>query len=74
MICCKQRWGSVGYKFDLKNNPELALERKRASNRAYYTRNRAKVLEAHKQWRKDNPGYDAQWLRDMRALRKEVEQ
>ena len=62
----------MAYKFNLKNNPELALERKRASNRAYYARNRAKVLAAHKQWRADNPGYDAQNMRDRRAQQKEV--
>ena len=58
----------MAYKFNLKNNPELALERKRASNRAYYARNRAKILAAHKQWRTDNPEYDAQWMKDKRTL------
>lgn len=58
----------MGYKFNLKNNPELARERKRAANRAYYARNRAKVLAAHKQWREQNPGYDAQFMRDKRML------
>lgn len=56
------------YKLNLKNNPELALERKRASNRAYYARNRAKILSKHKQWREQNPGYDAQYMRDKRML------
>ena len=58
----------MAYKFNLKNNPELALERKRASNRAYYARNRAKVLSRHREWRKNNPGYDAQFMRDKRAF------
>lgn len=58
----------MAYKFNLKNNPELALERKRASNRAYYARNRAKVLLRHKEWREKNPGYDAQFMRDKRAF------
>ena len=58
----------MAYKFNLKNNPELALERKRASNRAYYARNRVKVLSRHKEWRKKNPGYDAQFMRDKRTL------
>lgn len=56
------------YKLNLKNNPELALERKRAQNRAYYARNRAKILEKHKEWRKQNPDYDAQFMRDKRML------
>ena len=56
------------YKLNLKNNPELALERKRVQNRAYYARNRAKILSKHKQWREQNPGYDAQYMRDKRML------
>ena len=56
------------YKLNLKNNPDLARERKRASNRAYYARNRAKIREKHQQWRLDNPGYDAQWMRDKRGI------
>lgn len=58
----------MAYKLNLKNNPELALERKRAQNRAYYARNRAKILSKHKQWREQNPGYDAQFMRDKRML------
>lgn len=57
-------------KLNLKNNPELARERHRAQNRAYYARNRAKALSAHRQWRADNPGYDAQFMRDKRAEQK----
>ena len=56
----------MAYKFNLKNNPELAAERHRASNRAYYARNREKVLARHAEWRKQNPGYDAQFMRDKR--------
>ena len=59
----------MAYKYDLKNNPDVALERKRASNRAYYQRNRAKILAAHKVWREQNPGYDAQFMRDKRELK-----
>lgn len=58
----------MAYKLNLKNNPELARERKNAQNRAWYTRNRAKVLAAHKAWRENNPGYDAQYMRDTREL------
>ncbi len=55
-------------KFDLKNNPELAKERKNAQNRAYYARHREQIKNAHKQWRMDNPGYDAQWMKDKRTI------
>lgn len=53
---------------NLKNNPELALERKRAQNRAYYARNKKKIMAAHQQWRLNNPGYDAQWMKDKRTI------
>lgn len=56
------------YKLNLKNNPDLARERKNAQNRAWYARNRAKHLAAHKAWREQNPGYDAQYMRDKREL------
>lgn len=61
----------MGYKLNLKNNPELARERKNAQNRAYYARNRKKTLDAHKAWREQNPGYDAQYMRDKREQQKE---
>lgn len=54
-------------RLNLKNNPELATERRRAQNRAYYARNRTKLLECHRVWRENNPGYDAQFMRDKRA-------
>ena len=57
----------MAYKFNLKNNPELAVERKRAANRAYYARNREKILAKHAEWRQQNPGYDAQFMRDKRC-------
>lgn len=61
----------MAYKFNLKNNPDLARERKRAQNRAYYARNRARALAAHKKWRDANPEYDAQFMRDKREIAKE---
>lgn len=57
----------------LKATPELARQRKNAQNRAWYARNRAAVLERHRQWRKDNPSYDAQYMRDKRAQRRDAQ-
>ena len=38
-------------KYNLKNNPELARERHREQNRAYYERNKEKVIAAQKRRR-----------------------
>ncbi len=46
----KERWESM-YKYNLKLNPELAAERHREQNRAWYQRNKAKVMEAHRKYR-----------------------
>ena len=40
------------YKYNLKNNPELARERKNAQNREWYKRNKEKVMEKQRQYRK----------------------
>lgn len=58
-------------RLNLKTTPELARQRKNAQNRAWYARNRAAVVERHRQWRKDNPDYDAQYMRDKRAQGRE---
>ena len=39
------------YKYNLKLNPELAAERHREQNRAWYQRNKEKVMEAHRKYR-----------------------
>lgn len=44
----------VAYKYNLKNNPELARERHNAQNRAYYERNKEKVKEAQRRRRAKN--------------------
>lgn len=68
--CIRHVWGCDMYKFDLKNNPDLALARKRFQNRAYYARNRARVLAAHRAWRDANPEYDMQYMRDARKTQR----
>lgn len=57
----------MGYRFDLKNDPDVARARKRFQNRAWYARNRERVLARHRAWRDNNPGYDAQFMRDKRG-------
>ena len=54
-------------RLNLKTQPDAQRARKNAQNRAYYARNRARVLSAHAAWRAQNPGYDAQFMRDKRA-------
>lgn len=39
-------------KYNLKNNPELARERKNAQNREWYKRNKEKVMEMQRKRRK----------------------
>lgn len=38
-------------KYNLKNNPELAKERHRQQNRAWYKRNKDKVMEKQRKYR-----------------------
>lgn len=39
------------YKYNLKNDPELARERHNAQNREWYKRNKNQVIEQHRQYR-----------------------
>lgn len=39
------------YKYNLKANPELAKERHREQNRAWYRRNKEKVMEKQREYR-----------------------
>lgn len=39
------------YKYNLKNDPELARERHNAQNREWYKRNKDKVIEQHRKYR-----------------------
>lgn len=39
------------YKYDLKNNPDIARERHNAQNREWYKRNKDKVIEQHRKYR-----------------------
>lgn len=39
------------YKYDLKNNPEIARERHNAQNREWYRKNKKQVIEQHRQYR-----------------------
>lgn len=40
------------YKYNLKCNPELARERHARQQREYYRRNKEKVIESHREYRK----------------------
>ena len=47
----------MAYKYNLKNNPELARDRHNEQNRVWYERNKEKVMEAQRKRRakkKDN--------------------
>ena len=39
------------YKYDLKNNPELARQRHNEQNREWYKRNKEKVMENQRKYR-----------------------
>lgn len=47
----KQRWVSM-YKYDLKNNPELAKERHNAQNREWYKKHKEQKMEYQRKYRK----------------------
>lgn len=40
------------YKYDLKNNPELAKERHRQQNREWYQKHKAQKMEYQREYRK----------------------
>lgn len=39
------------YKYDLKNNPDIARERHNAQNREWYRKHKDQVIEQHRQYR-----------------------
>lgn len=41
------------YKYDLKNNPELAKERHRQQNREWYKKHKAEKMEYQRKYRKN---------------------
>ena len=62
-----------GNRVYIKQMPQLSRELHNMRNREYYKRNKNKILERHTKWRKVNPDYDKQYMRDIRQNDASVE-